>query len=146
MTLESNFQTIMEADITLMNILTGGVYTLPELGRDGVTRETIPDAYDDTGWLQPTAVIAARALIPDYRIVDYGIVSTAQVVEIWLYEDTGFTNVDAAAARLFTLFQDYQFEFPLAFAGTYGRFNDEAILSGASVLRQDWRVVAIQGA
>lgn len=150
MSREDDFKTRMEADATLMAILTGGVYTKAETGREGITRDTTPDAFDGDGYLLPCALVRQRGLTPDGVLLDEMAVqaSTAQVVEIYLYEDSGYSNIDAALARLFVLFFGHQFSdsFPLEWAGTpVTRGKDEGALIGASLARQDWVVYDIQG-
>lgn len=149
MTRETDFTDRMEADVTLMATLTGGAYAYGDLGREGMTRESVPGAYDANGYLKPCGVVKMRPLVPDFEVYD-GIsqdASARQVIEIWLYQDTGFTSIDAALARLYVLFQGYKFSdaFPCEWAGTpVTRERDEGVLQGASMARQDWLVCDIQ--
>jgi hypothetical protein len=133
-----------------MAILTGGVYAYGSLGGEGLTRESVPAAFDSNGYLKPSAVAKMRPLIPDGVVYDFPSQETSarQVVEWWIYEDTGFTNVDAALARLYVLFQGHQFNdaFPCEWVGTpIVRGRDEGALTGRSMARQDWLIVDIQG-
>lgn len=149
MSRETDFETRMEADATLMAILTGGVYAYGSLGREGLTRESIPGAFDTNGYLKPCAIVKMRPLVPDGWIHDPDSQDTSarQVIEIWLYDDTDYTSIDAALARLYTLFQAYQFgdTFPLDWDGTpIPRGREEGALKGSSMARQDWLVHDIQ--
>lgn len=146
---EDDFVTRMEADGTLMAILTGGVYSKAEVGREGITRDTAEDAFDANGYLKPCALVRQRGLVPDGDVHDEiaQLSSAGQVVEIYLYEDSGYGNIDSALSRLFTLFFGYQFSdsFPVELFNVIDRERDEGALKGASLARQDWMVREIQG-
>jgi hypothetical protein len=149
MSREDDFKTRMTNDATLMAILTGGVYTKGEVGREGITRETAPSAFDDDGYLEPCALVVQRGLVPDGEVHDEEeqLASAGQVVEVYLYEDSGYGNIDSALDRLFTLFFGYQFTgtFPVELFNMLDRERDEGSLKGASLARQDWMVREIQG-
>lgn len=144
---EDQFAARMTGDATLMDILTGGVFTSGAVGLDGITRETVAAAFDASGWLKPCALVKQRGNVPTFDVVDYDaqVTSARQIVEIWLYEDKGYTNIDAAAARLYTLFQghvlDDTFEIRLAF--DLDRQRDTGALAGASLRRLDFQVDSI---
>lgn len=143
---EGDFKTRMTGDATLMAILTGGVFVSGETGRDGLTRG---DIAGSDGWIRPAALVRERAVVPDGWVHDQEAqhASARQVVEIWLYEDSGYTNIDAALARLYILFQGYRLSgaFPLEWVGTLNRERDEGALLGASMARQDWLVADVIG-
>jgi hypothetical protein len=135
----------MIADATLLATLTGGVFTYASLGREGLTRESLAAAFDaTTKLLKPCAVVKQRTNTPDGAAVDMTdpMASAVQIVEIWLYQDTGYTSIDAATTRLFDLFFGYQFadSWELALIGGLDRQNDTGQLSGASMARMDWQV------
>lgn len=148
MSRETDFKTVMQADATLMSVLTGGVYTVDTIGRDGISRDTAPAAFDSDGYLKPCALVKQRGQVPDNQVVDKSIASASQVVEIWLYQDSGYTAIDSAVSRIFLLFNWHQFSnsFPLEWAGTINRERDSGSLNGASLARIDWLVAAIEGA
>ncbi len=149
MSRESQFETVMEADATLMAILTGGVWTKEATGVEGVGRETTPSAFDANGYVRPTALVRQRDTVPDNAVRDLMAqkVSTSVVVEIYLYEDRGYTNIDAAMSRLFTLFEGYQFSdsFEVQWVNTVDRIRDMGALKGASLARMDWQVSSVRG-
>ena len=150
MSREGDFKARMAADTTLMSILTGGVHTKAETGPEGITRDTVPTAFDANGYLKPCALIVEGALVPDGGVHDEEavIASAGQRVQIFLYEDTGYTNIDAALSRLFMLFFGHRFtdSFPVEYAGApVTRARDEGALTGASLARQDWIARSIQG-
>ena len=47
----------LAADATLVGLLTGGIYSYEQTGRNGISRVTTPTAYN--GFLLPCAVIKA---------------------------------------------------------------------------------------
>lgn len=148
MSRESDFYGVASEDDTLVAILTGGIYTVESLGLEGISRAGTPDAFNENGFLLPTALIRQRERVTDDIVndIDENVVSVTQAVEIYIYDDTGYTNIDAALARLYTLFQGYVFSdsFPVEWLGTLDRQRDFAALGGACLARQDWIVYSIQ--
>lgn len=146
MALEDDFKTIMEADAPLVSLLTGGIYTSGTVGRNGITRASAAGAFDSEGDLLPVALVRQRDLVPDGWIDGPLDVSANQVIEIWLYQESDYTAIDAALARLFQLFQGYQFSnsFPCEWINTIQRLRDDGALAGASLARQDWSVTIVQ--
>lgn len=149
MSLETDFKTRMDADATLMAILTGGVFVSGSLGPLGIARNTAPTAFDGNGYLEPCALVRQRAQIADLQVVDQiaQAASATQVVEIYVYEDSGYTNIDSALSRLFTLFFGYQLtdSFPAEWIGTLDRERDQGALDGASMARQEWLIANVIG-
>lgn len=146
---ESDFATRMAADTTLMALLPGGVFRSGLIGSEGISRDTTPTAFDASGWLLPSALVRQRANVPDGVVSDENaqLDSASQIVEVWFYEDSGYTAIDAAMARVYTLLKGYAFadSFPLALANVIDRQRDEGALSGASLARQDWQVFSLIG-
>lgn len=148
MSREGDFAARMTGDATLMAILTGGVHQAGLLGVERITRETVAAAFDANGYLKPCALVQQRADVPTGDVVDYiaQVTSNRQIVEIWVYQDSpGYTAIDAALARLRTLFFGYQFSdtFELRIANVLDRERDDGSLAGASMARQDWQVDSI---
>lgn len=148
MSLEDDFAARMTGDAILMAILTGGVYKSGTVGDEGITRESAPTAFDGDGYLEPCALVKQRGNVPDGQVLDddLQLASASQVVEVWLYQDTGYTALDAARARLWTLFQGKTigsngFEAHLVFV--VDREHDRGALGSASLMRLDWQVVNI---
>jgi hypothetical protein len=135
----------MTGDTALMAILTGKVYNTTT-GRSGINRDDTPLAFSN-GFLLPCAYVRQRGQIPQNFISDPipRVLSVAQVVEIYLYEDTGYASIDSATLRLFSLFFGYTFtgSFPADWVNTTPRMRDEGILKGASMVRMDWQVISI---
>lgn len=149
MALEDSFATVISNDAAINAILTGGIYKSGTVGKDGITYESTPSAFDANGEIKPSALVRQRALVPDLEIEDQIAkqMSAAQVVEIWLYEEDGYVNIDAVLNLLFPLLHGYQFDycFPADWANTINRQKDEGALAGASLARQDWSVITIVG-
>lgn len=151
MALEDDFATRMVADTALMAILTGGVWKSGAVGRLGITREVAASAFDATGYLKPCALVRQRAMAPTGDVDDTGagMASAAQTVEVWLYEDTGYTAIDGAMARLFALLHGHVFAggwFEARWSNTIDRQRDAGALAGASLARMDFLVHGIRGA
>ncbi len=148
MSREHDFAVLMAADTTLMATLTGGVFESGLVGREGITRETAAGAFDSNGYLKPCALVKQRALVPDGGVRD-GLaqaVSATQVVEVWLYEDSGYTNLDTARARLFALLEGHVFSgaYPAEWVNSITRQRDQGALTGKSLERMDFQVRAIE--
>lgn len=144
MSRENDFYTVMIADATLVAILTGGVWKRETVGREGISRETTAAAFDASGYLKPCALVAQRNIVPTFDVADEMAQrrSVSQVVEIWLYEDTGYTSIDSALARLYTLFEGYQFAdgYPAQLINIVDRQRDSGALKGHSMVRVDFSV------
>lgn len=103
MTTTTIIKNLLAADVTLLAALTGGVYTVEELGRSGISRGVQPGAFDP--YLKPLAVIRCEG-IRDLRPAFDGITSVVrEAVSITFYADgdAGFATLQAARARAFTL-------------------------------------------
>lgn len=153
MSRENDFYARMIADATLVATLTGGIYKRESVGVEGITRETTPAAFST--YLRPCALVKQRANIPDGAVPDEGAqyASAQQVVEVWLYDDSGagYTAIDAAKRRLYALFESHRFTgasacAPIRWAGGLDRERDPGPLKGACMARMDFRVVAIEKA
>lgn len=150
MSRESDFATRMLADATLVAILTGGVFKSETTGVEGITRETTPAAFS-SGYLLPCALVRQRALVPDGAVLDpiEQDTSFTQQVEVWIYADSGagYTAIDSARDRLFTLFQGYQFSdsAEVFLTNVIERFRDQGALANAGLCRMDWLVPSVKG-
>jgi hypothetical protein len=95
--LRPDFRLLLENDTALSSTLTGGIFDATELGRNGLQIEQVQDAQ---GRIKPCAVIRWRANNP---FPPEPIPAERQFVEVYLYEDTGYTNIEAAIKRMKTL-------------------------------------------
>lgn len=145
---------VLEADTGgggVDTLLTGGIYTWIETGRNGITRTSTPDVYVDADNLpdiQPCAVVKDRAMRPDGQIIDEvdQDASYTQIVEIWLYNDSSadFSTLETVANRIYQLLQ-----FQQVGDGWYQWVNqvmDERgiALENAVMLRADYQVFAVR--
>lgn len=131
-----------------MAILLGSVFKSGTVGPLGITRDTAAGAFDANGYLEPSALVKQRGNVPTGDVEDYTDQSTSasQIVEVWIYEDSpGYTNIDAAAQRIYDLFQGHQLTgtFEIRLANVLDRQRDEGSLNGASLARLDWQVISI---
>jgi len=156
MSREDDFKARMVDDVTgspviatgtpIMTTLTGGVFTKAGVGRDGISRDTATGAFDTSGILKPCALVRQRASKPDGGIRDeisQG-VSATQVIEVYLYEDSGWSAIDAAVRRLRALFIGYQFSdsFPVEWINILDRERAPE-LGEASMARVDFLVRSV---
>lgn len=146
MSRESQFAERMRADDDLMALLTGGVYEAGQLGVAGISRDVTATkpAFDAKGRLLPVAVVRQRDPVPDGAIhePDSQIYSAAQVVEIYLYQDTGYDKIDEALRRIYGLFQHRTLPGTVAveFANQLNRLRDSGALNSNPMARIDFQV------
>lgn len=96
---------ILEADATLLTTATGGVWDYDETGRLGLSRELTAAAFDTNGIIKPAVLLKLRSINPDYALADDAnqYVSTREMLEIWLYQDTGYSAIETMKQRIHTL-------------------------------------------
>lgn len=146
MSFEAEVAAILDADATLDALLTGGIYTSSAVGPLGITRDTVPAAFDADGYLKPCALVRQRDRVPVGDVLDYDakLESARQVVEVWLYDDqgNGYATLDSAAARIRTLLMGEQLtgSFELRLVLWMDRRRDEGALAGAAMERLDFQV------
>jgi hypothetical protein len=140
MTVLTNIKTVLEADGTLTAIATGGIYDYDEIGRTGINRTSAPAAFDSNELIKPCILIKLRSDIPDGALMDDALqyVTSRQIYEIWLYQDTGFDSIDAMIARVFVLLHGVQIAgtFQVHWLGDATPFRDDEI--DANVNRSDY--------
>lgn len=98
---------LLESDLTLRGILTGGIYNYPETGKSGLTRLLTPTAWDDqNGLIKPVAVVLELDEQGDGQIVGANM-SGVTPLAIWIfdkaYTDVGYSIIDSAYNRIYTL-------------------------------------------
>src|SRR3569832_2578510 len=108
MTTVSAIKAILEADSTLLATATGGVWDYDESGRTGINRTDTPAAVDSDGIIKPSNLVRLRSSVPDYIIADSAahLVSTREMVELYFFEFSGNTNIEAMKARCFVLLHE----------------------------------------
>ncbi len=151
MAIESDIAALLAGDTALRALLSGGVYASGTVGRLGITRKTTPDAFDADGYLKPCALVRQRALTPDGAVRDQieQVLSAAQIVEVWLYQDTGYDAIDDAGIRVFALLEGVAVgagTLPLELVNVIERERDAGALDGASLARLDFIVHSVLSA
>lgn len=84
----------LTADTALVALLTGGMYTATE-----ISRQLTPGAFDANGEVLPCTLLVLEAEDP---VGPYDTSSRLFVV-LYLYEQQGYTTIDAALKRIYTL-------------------------------------------
>lgn len=148
MSLESAVKTVLAADATLLAILTGGVHSWVDTGRNGLSPETVEDAYDE-GFLLPCAIIRERTTVPWGGGHDVAAQTETMrgMVEVYLYEEGNGDGsaLNSAYARIIRLLNQ-RF---VAGAGRLKRTNRllglrDPDVSNALMQRADFQVVFIE--
>lgn len=105
MSVVSEAKAVLEADATLVALATGGIWDFDETGRLGLSRTTTPDAYDSFGIILPSMLLKQRSDTPDFVLADDNTqyVSSKVMLEVWFYEDTGYSTIEAMRNRVYTL-------------------------------------------
>lgn len=151
MSKESDMVALLQADATLMALLTGGIYTDEELGIQGFRRD--PDspafaAFDANGSLLPCAVVRQDAEIPlpAVRMPVQKMSGMNQKLEIFFYEARGRDAIVQAKARTHALLEGTRLPgtFPLMWMGDTSIFYDVGPVANSTGLRQEWRCVQLK--
>lgn len=101
---------ILEADATLTAAATGGIYDVDEAGANGISRTTTPGAFDANEMIKPCILVKLRSDTPDGELQDEAeqYVSVREVLEVWLYEYSGYSTINTMRNRVYTLLQNVQ--------------------------------------
>jgi hypothetical protein len=108
MSRESEVAAYLRLDATLMAILTGGIYEYMEIMPEGIRRgadSPTVSAFDANGYLKPCALVKEASLVPYGNLYDEveKITSTSQRVEIFFYQDRGYSAIQTAKERTYQL-------------------------------------------
>lgn len=136
----SAIKTVLEADGTLLATATGGIYDYDETGRLGLSRTTTPAAFDSNELIKPCILLKRRSRTPDNVLRDDNnqYASAVDVVECWLYEDNGTSNIETMAARIYVLLHTKQISgtFQVFWAGDIEPVRDDEM--DAIIMRSDY--------
>lgn len=139
----SSIKTRLEADATLLATATGGIWDFTETGRLGINRTNTPSAFDAVGIIKPCVLLRLRSATPDGVLQDDSgqYQSVREVVEIWFYEDSGYSVIETMRTRCYVLLQATQVTgvFAIRWAGDIRSQIDFDL--NASVERSDYSVV-----
>src|SRR5579871_5194998 len=104
MAISETIRDVLAADSTLTSLLTGGVYSYAQTGRNGISRITTPNAYQAGGFLRPCAVVKSGDVktVPAIRDSER---STAEIAEVFVYDDgdNGYSTISSARDRVIAL-------------------------------------------
>lgn len=133
---------VLEADITLSTVATGGIYDLDEAGPNGISRTITPSAFDDNEVIKPCVLVKLRSATPDGELEDEAeqYVSVREVLEVWFYEDSGYSNINTMRDRVYTLLHATQLlgTFKVLWAGDTRNQRDTEL--DANVERSEYAV------
>lgn len=110
MSVLSAAKTILEADATLVAAATGGIWDYDETGRLGINRTTTPAAFDSNEILKPCVLLKLRSSTPDGILADDAsqYTSVREMLEVWFYEEEGYTNIETMRNRVYALLHAQQ--------------------------------------
>jgi hypothetical protein len=129
-------------DEALVGLLVGGIYAYEQIGRNGMSRVTTPEAYDANGFLKPCAVVkVGEARVGSALRDDRG--GVRQRVEVYLYADgdSGYETIrearDVVVAAL-----DRRWVDGAGYVRQVGGAEDmrDAKLNNAALVRVDFEV------
>lgn len=150
-TKEQDVVAVLEADGTLMAILTGGVYYDEEIGIQGFHRgddSTTDAAFNADGNLLPCAVVRQGPELAMAGIRDPGekIVGLAQPIEIYFYQERDKDQILLARKRVYDLLEQRRLPgtYPLTWVSDSPAFYDVGPIANSTTLRQDWRCVFLR--
>jgi hypothetical protein len=112
MSIISAAKALLEADATLLATATGGIFDFDETGRMGIGRTNTPGAFDQTNeTIKPCVLVKVRSSVPDYILADdtNQLVSFRHTLEVWFYQDSGFTTIETMRDRVYALLHARQF-------------------------------------
>lgn len=139
-------KTLLEADATLLALATGGIWDWDETGRMGINRSnSATSAAFTSGIIKPCLLLKLRTSTPFGGIADDPgqIVTARDMLEVWAYQDNGYSTIKSMLARVFVLLQGKQvggFVCRWALDVQPGRDVD----MDASVERSDYAVIAFK--
>lgn len=139
-------KTLLDADATLVALATGGVWDWDETGRMGINRSNAAtSAAFTSGIIKPCLLLKLRTSVPFGDIADDAsrVVSTREMLEVWAYQDNGYSTIKSMLARVFVLLQGQQlggFVCRWALDVQPGRDTD----MDASVERADYAVITMK--
>jgi hypothetical protein len=149
MSILSAVKAILEADTTLLATATGGIWDYDETGRMGLSRTITPAAFDSAKRIKPCVLLKTRERVPDGELVDDAaqLISYRQILEVWLYEDTGYAHMDTMADRIYALLHGKRLSgaFHAAWAGEY-RSGQRDLDLDANLERSDYLIRATRSA
>lgn len=151
MSRETEFKERMIADSILMTILQGGVYTMEEVGVEGLRRgEESPTgaAFADVGQLKPCAVVVESGKLPFGGLRDpvEKVMGVSEDVTIYFYQMRGHAEIAAARERCFFLFEGERVgvSYEVMLINETDYFPDMGPVKNSTVATQSWQIISIR--
>jgi len=133
---------VLEADATLLATATGGIWDYDETGRLGISRTTTPAAFDSNERIKPCVLLKLRNRRADGELRDdagqYS--SVSEILEVWCYEDTGYSNIETMRDRVYALLHAQQLTGTFQALWVQDITQQRDIEIDASVERSDYQV------
>lgn len=108
----ANAKAILEADsANLVLLATGGIYDWDETGRMGIGRNNAAtSAAFVNGIIQPCLLLKLASSVPYGDIADDSrhLTGARDMLEVWAYQDSGYSTIKSMLDRVFTLLQGQQ--------------------------------------
>ena len=144
----SEAKALLEADATLLVTATGGIYDLAETGPEGINRTLTPAAFDANEIIKPCVLLKTRSSEPNPNLADEGTryQGVTEMIEVWMYEDSGYSNIETMRDRVWTLLHAVQLSgtFMCLWAGDVRNQRDTEL--GANVERSTYQVTTSKSA
>lgn len=142
MAISEAIRDVLADDTGLAALLTGGVYSYEQTGRNGISRAAMPDAYESGGFLRPCAVVKSGDAGAAVAIRDSAS-GARQTVEVYLYDDgdSGYGTIASARDMVIALL-DRQWVAGAGFVQRRGGADDlrDPKLNNAALARVDFEV------
>lgn len=140
----SSAKTILEADTgNLVALATGGIWDWDETGRMGINRSNAATSAAFTnGIIKPCLLLKLRSSVPFGDIADDAAAITGgrDMLEVWAYQDSGYSTIRSMLDRVYTLLQGKTLGgFVCRWAGDLQPLRDTDM--DANVERSDYSVV-----
>lgn len=152
MTRESEAVTWLLGDGAITALFTGGIrgYRAVWSTREGFTRALYASAFDASGFLKPMLIVKERGEIPRGDLYDEAerVESTNQILEIQMYEDAGYSSIEAGKPLIIARLQGHQFSrgYPARLVFETVPLQDNGTIKGASMQRLDFQIVGLLSA
>jgi hypothetical protein len=149
MSRETEVKAILQADVPLMALLTGGIYTAEEVGVEGFRREEgtpTEDAFDADGYLLPCAMIREGSIAPygNLRDAQGGFLAVSQAVMIYYYQFRGHDVISQARDRVLDILEGTRLgrSYPIWTDGSALPVPDTGPVMNSTTIVQAWQVVS----
>ena len=104
---ETVIHTMLHTDTTLGTILTGGVYGMNTIPREGINRNNTPSAYATTGLRKPLVIVKALPTVPFGGLKDASdqFRTIRETVQLWFEADGDglYSVLKSASDRAYVL-------------------------------------------